>query len=323
LNRTRLLRGTALACAVLVLVVTLASAFVRLSNAGLGCEPWPQCYGEHLRALQASGQPPAGESPAVLFARKAHRTAASTALLLVVALLVISLGPRPYLRREAKHALALFGLVVFLAVLGRWTAGARVPAVAMGNLLGGFLMLAICWRLSQPPPPPLTPRLGRLARVGTLVLLVQVALGALVSASWAGLSCPGLLDCSPLGDAGGSMLSGLNPWREPVIAADAPLNPAGALAQLLHRLGAIAVLAVAAPLAVGLLRVGRPWAGGALLALLVAQLALGLLQVAMSLPLAVVLAHNLVAALLLATLLGLLPAAAHGLDEGGARTGRA
>ncbi len=40
----------------------------------------------------------------------------------------------------ALLALALLVLALGLAVLGRWTGGARVPAVAIGNLLGGFAM---------------------------------------------------------------------------------------------------------------------------------------------------------------------------------------
>ena len=43
---------------------------------------------------------------------------------------------------------ALLVLALGLAGLGIVTPGSRLPAVAMGNLLGGFAMLAICARLA-------------------------------------------------------------------------------------------------------------------------------------------------------------------------------
>ena len=56
------------------------------------------------------------------------------------------------LRREAALSLALLTLALSLALLGLFTPGARVPAVAMANLLGGFVMLALAARLAAPPP---------------------------------------------------------------------------------------------------------------------------------------------------------------------------
>ena len=49
--------------------------------------------------------------------------------------------------RAALGKVCLPLLALALATLGIATPGARLPAVAMGNLLGGFVMLALCWRL--------------------------------------------------------------------------------------------------------------------------------------------------------------------------------
>ena len=54
-RRIALLHRMALLCAALVLTITSLSAFMRLSKAGLGCQPWPQCYGQSLRELQQGG----------------------------------------------------------------------------------------------------------------------------------------------------------------------------------------------------------------------------------------------------------------------------
>ena len=79
IGRMASLRKVALACAVLVLAITSLSAFLRLSASGLGCEPWPQCYGQSLRDRQQGVvTPPTG---VVTAARISHRIAAVAALL--------------------------------------------------------------------------------------------------------------------------------------------------------------------------------------------------------------------------------------------------
>ncbi|MGE5105046.1 MAG: COX15/CtaA family protein, partial [Betaproteobacteria bacterium] len=72
--------------------------------------------------------------------------------------------------------------------------------------------------------------------------------------------------------------------------------------QFAHRIGAHVVLVLAAALVVALARARRRREAAVLGLLVGAQLALGATSVLAGLPLPVVLAHNLVAALLLATL---------------------
>ena len=76
---------------------------------------------------------------------------------------------------------------------------------------------------------------------------------------------------------------------------------------LTHRIGAVITLFVLVLLAFRLFKVPQLQTGGRLLlALVLAQFTLGVLNVALFLPLANAVAHNAGAALLLATLLGLL-----------------
>jgi heme a synthase len=297
------LRKVAWACAALVLAITSLSAFIRLSGAGLGCEPWPQCYAQ---SLQSSGQhmaPPA--EGAVAAARITHRVVAVAALLLVISMVMTTLSKAPILWRQGRMALGLLALALFLAVLGRWTTDARVPAVMLGNLLAGFAMFALSCRLvqstSQAPVATAAPDgLARWASLGVALLVAQIILGGLVSAGHAGLSCPELLTC----DVGGGSWRLLNPWHETPIAVADPVNPAGALVHGLHRAGAVLVAAVLLPLGVAAWRRGRR-AGAAVILLLVAQAMLGALLIVGGLPLSLALAHNVVAALLLAAVLGL------------------
>ena len=302
-HRLRLLRRMALLCVALVLVITSLSAFLRLTQAGLGCADWPQCYGRALAAQQHGAPPAADEARATALARLAHRLVASAALLLIVVMAMTCLATRPAWWRAGRLALALLALALLLALLGRFSSGARVPAVAIGNLLGGFLMLALAWLLVRDTAPQAAaaPPLRALARLGIVLLLVQIALGGLVSAGLAGRACAELLGCTTTG----LPWQALDPWREPLLDAARPGHVAGALLQQVHRLGAVLVVGLLLPLGLVAWRRGPRRTGAVLLGLLALQLALGVGLVVHDLPLALALGHNLVAALLLATLFDL------------------
>lgn len=305
-RRLLVLRRLALLCVLSVLAVTTLSAFLRHAKAGLGCAEWPACYGADLRAAQRSEPPPAAEQATTAVARMAHRIVATLVLLWIAIMLMVCFGARPFLVREGGIVLALLALALGLAVLGRWSSDARVPAVAMANLFGGFAMLAFCVRLAAMvgragrPARPSMPRHAVVA--GLLLLSAQILLGSLVSASYAGLSCD-------LGHCGAAELlritdwSGLDPWREPALDSVKPgQTPAGALALGLHRTLALPVAAMLGALAFLAWRSGRRHIGATLLVLLGAQVALGLTITFFALPMAAVLLHNLFAASLLATL---------------------
>jgi cytochrome c oxidase assembly protein subunit 15 len=300
------LRRLALLCAVMVLAVTCLSAYIRLSKAGLGCADWPQCYGQSLRQLQQGAAVTADEQTATAVARLAHRMVAVIALLLVITMVLVCFGSKPLLRNDGALALALLGLALFLAVLGRWSSGARLPAVAIGNLLGGFAMLALCARLAVAGRTGAWPRLRGWAVLVALLSTVQIALGGLVSASFAGLSCTGWSDCGLAAALQGAGWPAVDPWREPILVAAPPINPAGVLAHSLHRHVAVLVSAVVIPLSIVAWRRGRRRTAAVLLGSLAAQLVAGMLLVSQSLPLGIALMHNLLAAALLAALVMLI-----------------
>lgn len=302
-RRLHVLRRLALLCAMAVLAVTSLSAFIRQSRAGLGCDDWPACYGQSLREAQRGVAPTPEVQTASAAARLAHRVLAVLALLLVVTMLFVCFGSRPVLVREGALALALLGLALFLAVLGRWSSEARVPAVAIGNLLGGFVMAALSVRLAAAGRVLRAPLHRGWIVLAVAVLLFQVALGGLVSASYGGLACNAPVDCSPAALWQAGDWQGLDPWREPRpgVAGD----PAGAAAHGLHRLVAIVLVPLLLGIGIAALRRGRRRIGVLLLGLLGVQLATGAMLAVLGLPLAVALVHNLIAAALLAALLRL------------------
>lgn len=292
------LRQLALAGALLILAIIGVSAYLRLSGADLGCGDWPDCYGRALRE-RAGGVAPAATGTAVAaVARAVHRLAASTVLVLVLLMCGLCLARRPRPRPETGLAFALLGVTVFLAVLGYAAGPSRVPAVALANLLGGFVMFALCARLASGGSSAGPPRLTLLAILAAAALLAQSALGAWLSASYAVTSCASLSDC--LAQAGAARWSDVGFLNEPVLATRAPHNAAGALVQSVHRLWAIVVATFLVLLAAGAARQGRRVAAGALAALVTLEVVLGLRMTgggAGSLGLA--LAHNGLAALML------------------------
>jgi cytochrome c oxidase assembly protein subunit 15 len=297
-----LLRRMAWLCVVLVIVVTSLSAFIRLTRAGLGCADWPACYGRVVSQQQPHAGAVAADSAPVVAARIAHRIFASGALLLIAVIAMTSLAARPRRWREGALSIALLALALFLAVLGRWSAGTLLPAVTLANLLAGFMMVALAVSLALDAAKVRGERAPPRWRAWALAVVVavaaQVALGGLLSAAHAGLSCPGLGACDV---TGASWRAALDPWREPLLDASGSAGPAGALLQQLHRTGALLVAALLVPLALAMLRGRQRRAGALLLVLLAVQLALGVALVSGALLLPVALAHNLVAALLLAT----------------------
>ncbi|MFT3818065.1 MAG: COX15/CtaA family protein [Rubrivivax sp.] len=295
--RRALIRRLARVCVALMLATIVLSAYLRLSQAGLGCGDWPACYGQVLR-----GAPPAAAGFAEGLARLAHRIVATVFLALAVALVLISRRPQPALRAERRLAWALLLLTLALAALGVVTRGSTLPAVTLGNLLGGFGLLAISLRLGAPPAVRPTIHLRRWAALALLALLAQAALGALVSGTFAALACSGWADCSRAALASGWDAQVLNPWQALPPDAAAPGNARGAWLQLLHRGGAGLVLPLVAVAAVLARRQGRRATALALALLLALQVALGSSMLSGSLPLAAVLLHNLSAALLLALL---------------------
>lgn len=301
----RPLQPMAWLCAVLVLAIIILSAYIRLSDTGTGCSPWPQC--QDLPAADATGMgqghagSPVPAAADLKAARTAHRLIASTTLLLVLAMVAISWRPGyaagPYRTRVA----GLLGIVLFLAILGVLAGSSQLPAVILGNQIGGFLLLACSVHLAtslSSAQPGTRPVPDRWLLPAAALLLVQLAIGGMVSAGHAGLSCPAFGSC----DLGSGSLQAFRIWEMPASNLS-PTHAGGAWVHLLHRVYGLGLMLVLLFLAWrGWRRQNRLWAV-ALAALAVSQVLLGLGLILLKLPLPGVLAHNLFAALMLALLM--------------------
>lgn len=320
----RLYRALLLLATLLALGVISLGAYVRLSDAGLGCPDWPGCYGhlvgvpdtphEHSAALQAFPDNPVETHKA--WKEMIHRYFAGTLGLLIVAIAGLAWKHRSSMRESPWAATTLVGIVGLQALLGMWTVTLLLkPVVVTAHLLGGMTTLALLvWLLLSRHPADHasgddeTGSLRRHAALALFAVVVQIALGGWVSSNYAALICNDFPTCLgawiPEMDFGAAF----SLHRELGRTGNGDFLPGDALVaiQWSHRIGALVVAAVAGSLALRLLRLPgwRSW--GTWLALtLLFQIGLGIANVLLFLPLHVAVAHNAGAAILLTLTLAL------------------
>jgi hypothetical protein len=149
------LRGAAWLTFALLVVVTLASAFLRLAE-------------------------PAGITGlAIDVARGAHRVSASVALVLAIGVAIFGWERFRPLGSSRGVAAALVALGIALSFLGRFTPSTH-PFVALGNPLGGLAMVALAWWLYLSVALAEADRRGGAAMGWTLVVGAFAAVAAIV-----------------------------------------------------------------------------------------------------------------------------------------------
>ncbi|MEO8224733.1 MAG: COX15/CtaA family protein, partial [Gammaproteobacteria bacterium] len=191
----------------LALVVIVLGAYVRLSDAGLGCPDWPGCYG-HLVLPGDLGQRAAAQAVfpnRALEAGKAwremiHRYAASSLGFVITLVALFAWRNRRSLRQPVALPLALLGVVIFQGLLGMWTVTLLLkPLIVMGHLLGGLTTLGLLtWLLLDERRRNADRQRRRLSGpvvAGLLVLVGQIALGGWTSSNYAALACPDVPTC--------------------------------------------------------------------------------------------------------------------------------
>ncbi|MGH8290506.1 MAG: COX15/CtaA family protein [Steroidobacteraceae bacterium] len=337
----RWLRGLALFGALLCFGVIVLGAYVRLTDAGLGCPDWPGCYG-HISPVGAEDSPTSqAEFPGrPLRAGKAwhemiHRYAAGTLGCVIIVIAALAIAARKPKVLGAGFGVLLFLTVIVQALLGMLTVTWLLkPLIVTAHLIFGMTTLALLWwgwlRLQQPSrraaplrsapahePTPWsgaasTARIGySLAVLSVVVLAVQFFLGGWTSANYAAFACPDFPTCQGAWWPQADFRHAFVLWRGLWIDYDGGIlsNPARVAIHLSHRLGALAVSATF--LATTLFVIGRRSLGAArmraylVLAALGLQLAIGVSMVLTTFPLWLTTAHTAGAALLLMAILAL------------------
>lgn len=244
--------------------------------------------------------------------------ASKSALSRSLASSIVDIGQRV----PIKLPLILLAMVILQATFGALTVTLKLwPKIVTTHLLGGFTTLTLLWILTQ--------RLGgsrwllnesqknTLQTIkpwlimGLIAVISQIALGGWVSSNYAALACPDLPKCLNQWMPPTDFKAGFNIWQDigPNYLGGQLDNHARTAIHLTHRIGAIVVLVILIIMGVKLLRVKAKevsqWVY-LLWAVLCIQIILGMSNIIYSLPLSIAVAHAVVGAGLLITLISII-----------------
>ncbi len=293
----------------LTLAAVVLSAYIRLENVGLGCADWPACYAQLSLTQKPSAVP-------TTFAGAVHRIAATLLGVLVMTITYMAIRRRRIIGVSMAIPLLVFGLIIFLSVLGFNTPQWQIPAVALGNLVGGMALAALLWWMAQRAmsggmamtAPNISFRPWVI--IGLVIVSLQIALGSWVSANFAAAACPDLFGCR--GDAASisNLVQALDITRRIPMSDQAKIIFDGTqpILAITHRISAIIAVVYLGIMAIKALRLhDRLYATSiAILVLLLTQVALGVTSILTELPLLLVTAHNAAAVLLVLSVVNLL-----------------
>jgi heme a synthase len=314
-------RRLALAGAMLAAAVVVLGAWVRLTDAGLGCPDWPGCYG-HVYPNSGHAAAGSGFHFAKALHEMIHRYFAGTLIIIIFSLLLWAVRYRKDRDQPLVPVALLFTVVCLQGALGALTVTLLLkPLIVTAHLLGGLTTLGLLWWLSLAAetraPTAREAALRKFALVGAAALIAQIALGGWTSSNYAAVACPDLPTCQhswwpPMDFRDAFVL-----WRGIDIDFEGGVlaNPARVAIHFTHRLGALAagsilislgVLTALRARAVANLRLRR---AGWLVVLAVAlQISIGLATVHWGVPLPLATLHNAGAAFLVVSVVTLLRA---------------
>ena len=305
---------------VLTLCVVVLGAYVRLSDAGLGCPDWPGCYGT-LTVPQSSealayAHATYPESPVEndkAWKEMIHRYLAGILGLFVFAVFIQAWREKEQIRVSPWLPTALVAIVGFQAMLGMWTVTMLLkPAIVTMHLMGGMSTLAILtwithrhWGVSS--AGFLTNARTRFfTRFAVIILFMQIFLGGWTSTNYAALACTDFPTCHGLWVPEMDFNNAFHWFRELGENVDGnPLNLSAYVAiQWIHRIGALITFLYLGTLGLVLMRQHQlSRLTKVMLVLLITQIVLGIANLVLHLPIVLAVAHNMVAALLLITLI--------------------
>jgi len=301
---------------ILALIVVVLGAYTRLADAGLGCPDWPGCYGQLLVPDVVSSEYERPLDVAKAWKEMIHRYAASTLGLAIIVIFLFAAFRKTERVQSIKLPAFLLLLVGFQGALGMWTVTEQVhPGIVTMHLLGGFSTTALVFwlLLNQHTPMQLNQHVlkrHKIMLVAVVALLVfQIFLGGWTSTNYAALSC-GEYFPTCLGQIWPDDMDFKNAYFWGPLGIDYEFgvleNQTRSAIQMVHRIGALVVTAAIIALTFSfknytILKNNL----FLMLILLAAQVALGVINVVMSLPMFAAVMHNAIALVLLLSLISL------------------
>lgn len=291
----------ALAAFVFAFFVIMLGAYTRLTDAGLSCPDWPQCYGyitvphTNQQILAASARYPS--TPVDItraWSEMTHRYCAGIETILILSLTYMLLFKQK--SRDLKSvtkSVALLSLLAIQILLGALTVTQKLtPAIVLSHLITGISVLSVLWWIFLDDSTIVMPKTKNDVGLAWLILgfiliVMQITLGGWVSTHYAGLACVDFPYCN------GKLLPAMQ-WTQ--------LNSDLITIHMLHRIGALITASYFIALAIRLLFSETMQAVGfIMLILLCTQLTLGILNIIWLRPVHIALMHQAVGILLLLT----------------------
>jgi len=293
----------------LAFFVILLGAFTRLTDAGLSCPDWPNCFGyitaPHTNTQLQDAQlqyPMVAVNVKKAWTEMTHRYFAGTEGILILMLsLSMLFSAQTRNLKSTCIAILLMGLVLVQIMLGMLTVTEKLkPVIVLSHLLTGLSILSVLWwvilDLHYRQTPRLTerenPGLTRWICLAFMLVAGQIALGGWVSTHYAGLACVDFPYCN------GQILPSIQ-WNQ--------LNSDLISIHMLHRIGALITATYLSILSLFLLKnkTFRLFAI-AIFSLLCLQITLGILNIVWLRPVWIALIHQAVGILLLLTVIATL-----------------
>ncbi len=296
------------------LMTVVLSSYVRLAESGVGCEPWPSCYGQYQNNKSVQGvNVLTSEARATPYRmeRIAHRIVTSTLGLIILFLFLLTMSEKYRNILGNRIPTAILSVTVFLAAIGPFHPNQPLPILLMGNFVGGLVLVALLLHLylkiSGTKEIHMESPLVPFVRIGMFIILLQIFWGGWTSVNFAGSSCESLFNCGAKQIESVNIIEAFNPVgflqldnQDKVILEDKMK-----LIQIIHHFLGVIVLAYFISIVTFLMR--SEWSSDRRLAkdcllvlsLVVAQFLLGISTLLVQLPLFLVLSHNFMTAVLL------------------------
>ena len=300
---------------ILTLCVVVFGAYVRLTDAGLGCPDWPGCYGtltvpQSIEAITKAQQiyPDSPVESTKAWIEMIHRYLAG-----ILGVLILIIGFTSYKKRDelaVPVALPIFLVLLLLmqAALGMWTVTMLLqPAIVTMHLLGGMTILGILTYIAHRHVESINerilinPGLVFAIRFSLVLLFLQIMLGGWTSTNYAALACTDYPTCHGAMVPSMDFKNAFSIFRELGLTSSGESLSLEALhaIQWVHRVGAIILSVYLVIMAISLnAYASLRFYKNLLLIVLAFQFVIGIANLLLHLPLALATAHNLGAAFL-------------------------
>ena len=300
---------------IMAFCLIVLGAYVRLSDAGLGCPDWPGCFGtltvpESQLAIEKAQHafPDQAIENGKAWKEMVHRYVAGLLGLLILSIGYLAYRNKKLLKVSILVPYSLLGIVFFQAMLGMLTVTLLLkPIIVSTHLIGGMATLAILTYLSYEHFNKNSKLVLKksiifyMARFGLILIFMQIFLGGWTSTNYAGLACTDFPTCHGQWIPDMDFKNAFNIFRnlgQTSEGAPISLNALQAI-QWIHRIGAITVVIYFGYLSYVLMQYKQlRFEAILLLTILAAQFIIGIANLTLHLPMVLAVSHNLTAALL-------------------------